>query len=147
MGPPAYMSQDTETESPVQNVPAQAAPRSAGPSQPSFEDILAAANAPPPPPKPAPKPVPAPKATGRAQAAASAKLDLAKARSVADQLEATSINFGRYKGQKLGDLDPVYLDWVRGQPQILAVHKILRAYLDLPHINQRVDRALKRAGK
>ena len=97
--------------------------------------------------KPAPKPVPAPKATGRAQAAASAKLDLAKARSVADQLEATSINFGRYKGQKLGDLDPVYLDWVRGQPQILAVHKILRAYLDLPHINQRVDRALKRAGK
>jgi small subunit ribosomal protein S1 len=65
MGPAAYMSQDTETESPEQNAPASRAPRSAGSNQPSFEDILAAANAPPPPPKPAPKPAERAKAPER----------------------------------------------------------------------------------
>jgi hypothetical protein len=87
-------------------------------------------------------------AKGALKAPAGRTLTPAQSRKRGDELGAkVVINFGRFKGQRLGDVPADYLDWLRGQPQTLAVYQDLREYLSLDHVNQRIDRALKRAGK
>jgi hypothetical protein len=97
------------------------------------------------------RPTPAQAETKAGGAAAlktyASKLTPAQARRLGDELEEKLVNFGRFRGKAIGELPADYLDWLRGQPQTLAVHLHLRQYLSLPHVNERIDRALKRAGK
>lgn len=60
------------------------------------------------------------------------------------QLERMPVGFGRYKDKTLGEVDSEYLDWARGQPQLLKSHRHLAEYLSRDDVNRSIDRDLKR---
>lgn len=97
-------------------------------------DLATAEAAPPPLPRPEPPAPPAaPKKLTKAQDAKRLK-----------ELEEYEIGFGAHKGKTLAKLPNHYLDWLRGQPQLLGRNPAIKEYLERDDINQHIDRAMKR---
>ncbi len=106
---------------------------------------LSTAEAPPPPlPRPDAKKTEPVKSLSQFVKESEKKITKAESERRLKWLEAMKVGFGKHREDTLGNCPNHYLDWLRGQPQILAKNPHLAEYLERDDVNKAIDRALKR---